>query len=380
MALEPIQQFENLLLNAKNVLIFLPQNPDGDAICAGRAFYFYLKKKGVESLLAFSDEFENEKKFSFLPRPENVTGKITGARDFVLAFNTRYNKIINVKTEREEEELRIYITPDHGAIDPRDFSFIPAKYKFDLVVVLGSPDKESLGKLYTENPDIFYEVPVVNIDNHSTNDNFGQINILGLNASSVSEILAEILEKLNKFSIEGEISECLLTGIMSATESFQNKKTTPKALEISSRLMGKGANQQKIVRYLYKTQPFHLLKLWGRVMSRLKWDSELKLVWAPVELADFVQSRSNPQELPWILEKIKDNYSEGEIFLVFHSELEKVIAGVVKCDNLQKLNKIAGLFGGEMKQDIATFKLLDKNIEEGEKEILEKIRIANTNQ
>lgn len=379
MALEPIQQLENLLLNAKNVLIFLPQNPDGDAICAGRAFYFYLKKKGVEGLLAFTDEFGNEKKFNFLPRPENVTGKITGARDFVLAFNTRYNKIINVKTEKEEEELRIYITPDHGAIDPRDFSFIPAKYKFDLVVVLGSPDKESLGKLYEENPDIFYEVPVVNIDNHSTNDNFGQINILGLNASSVSEILSEILEKLNTFSIEGEISECLLTGIMSATESFQNKKTTPKALEIASRLMGKGANQQKIVRYLYKTQPFHLLKLWGRVMSRLKWDEELKLVWAPVELSDFVQSRSNPGELPWILEKIKDNYSEGEIFLVFYHESEKAIAGVVKCDNLQKLNKIAELFKGETKQNIATFKLLDKNIEEGEKEILNKIKIASSN-
>ncbi len=377
MAIEPVQQFENLLLQSKNVLVFLPQNPDGDAISAGWAFNFFLKEKGIETILAFSDEFGNAKKLHFLPHPENITNKISGARDFVLAFNTKYNKIINVRKEATEEELRIFITPDHGSIDPRDFSFIPAKYKFDLVVVLGSPDKESIGRLYEENPDIFYEVPVVNIDCHSANDNFGQINIVRLTASSVCEILAETLEKFNSFSIGKEIAECLLAGIMSATESFQNKRTTPKALEIAASLMDKGADQQKIVRYLYKTQPFHLLKLWGRVMSRLKWNEQLRLVWAQVFLEDFVQSRSNPGELPFILEKIKGNYSEGKIFLALYNESEDVLTGVIKCDNPADANKIASLFDGKILQDIITFKMTRGDIDEAEKEILEKLKTAN---
>lgn len=379
MALEPVQQFEKLLLQAQNVVIFLPQNPNGDALCAGWAFYFFLKEKGIKTILAFSDEFGNARKFHFLPQPENITNKISEARDFVLAFNTRYNKITNVRTEREEEELRIYITPDHGSIDPRDFSFMPAKFKYDLVVVLGSPDKESIGKLYEENPDIFYEVPVVNIDYHSTNDNFGQINIVSLTSSSVSEILAETLERFNSFSIGKEIAECLLAGIMSATESFQNKRTTPKALEMAAKLMDKGADQQKIVRYLYKTQPFHLLKLWGRIMSRLKWDEKLKLVWAQVFLEDFVQSRSNPNELPFILEKIKDNYSEGKIFLALYNESEDILAGVIKCDNPEDTNKISSLLNGKIIQDIITFKMAGKNIAEAEREIIEKLTAASAN-
>jgi bifunctional oligoribonuclease and PAP phosphatase NrnA len=219
-------------------------------------------------------------------------------------------------------------------------------------------------------------VPVVNIDNHSTNDNFGQLNLVNLNASSVSEILAETLEKLNNFSIEGEIAECLLSGIMSATDSFQNKKTTPRALEIAARLMGKGANQQKIVRYLYKTQPFHLLKLWGRVMSRLKWDETLKLVWAPVLLEDFVQSRSNPNELPFILEKIKDNYSEGEIFLVFYGKADGVVSAVIKCDIPAELEKLTGIFGGQINQNILTFSLSGKSLEEAEAEIIGKFKTS----
>ena len=62
------------------------------------------------------------------------------------------------------------------------------------MVVLGSPDKESLGKVYEENPDIFYEVPVVNIDNHAENDNFGQLNIVDITSSSTSEIVADMLQ------------------------------------------------------------------------------------------------------------------------------------------------------------------------------------------
>ncbi len=73
----------------------------------------------------------------------------------MLAFNTKFNKITNVKTERVEDELRIFITPEKGSIDPRDFSFIPAKFKYDLVISVGCADKESIGKVYEENPDIF---------------------------------------------------------------------------------------------------------------------------------------------------------------------------------------------------------------------------------
>jgi nanoRNase/pAp phosphatase (c-di-AMP/oligoRNAs hydrolase) len=373
MALEPIQQFEKLLEQAKNALVFLPQNPSGDAIGAGWAFYFFLKKKEIEATLAFSSDNGDAQKFQFLPRPEKIVHKISGARDFVLAFNTQYNKIMNVRTETKEEELRIYITPEHGAIDPRDFSFIPAKFKFDAIFVFGSPDKESLGKIYEENPDLLFEVPVVNIDHHSNNDNFGQINLVNITASSTSEALAQILEKIDPFSVDAKIAECLLAGIMGATESFQKKNTTPKALQMAATLMDKGADQQKIVRYLYKTQPFHLLKLWGRIMARLKWDEKLKMVWAPVFLEDFVQSRSNPKELPFILEKIKDNYSNGRLFLVFYDETPQIISGMVKCAWPEDAGKVAALLDGQISQDVVKFNIPEKNMADAEKEIIDKI-------
>jgi nanoRNase/pAp phosphatase (c-di-AMP/oligoRNAs hydrolase) len=374
MSLDPFQQLDTLLKKSKNVLILLPQNPSGDLVGSGWAFYFFLKNRGIESMVAFNDEFGETKKFDFLETPENISNNILGSRDFVLQFSTQFNKIIDVRTEFGSGEVKIFITPEKGSIDPRDFSFVPAQFKFDLVVVLGACDKESIGKIYEENPDIFFEIPVVNVDCHIDNENFGQINFVSFTASSVSEILCEVLEKLDPHSIDDKMANCLLTGIISSTESFQRKNTTPKSLQIASKLMDKGADQQKIVRWLYKTQPFNLLKLWGRVMARLNWDEKMKLVWSLVSLEDFVLSRSKPSDIPFILDKIRDNYSSGNIFAILFNEKVDSIVAMIKSSQPGILKAINNLFPqGKIKGDVLVIHEEGKNILELEKEFLEKI-------
>jgi len=374
MALEPIQQIEKIINESKNVLILLPQNPTGDAIGSGWAFNFFLEKKGIVSTLAFLDEFKETERFNFLPKPKNISEGINEAKEFILVFKTKYNKISNVKPEFGEEELKIYITPEKGSIDPRDFCFIPAKSKYDAIFVLDSPDKETLGKVFEDNPDIFYEIPVINIDHHSNNENFGQVNVMKINASSTAEILYEIFESIDSKMIDENISNCLLAAIISGTESFQRKNTTPKSLQIAAKLMDNGAQQQEIIRWLFKTQPFNTLKLWGRVMARLNWDENLKLAWSLVTIEDFVQSRSNPQDISFILEKIKDNYSAGDIFMVLYDEKVDITNVMIKCSDLEMAKKLAGIFGGEIKQDIVAFKIQGKDILEAEKEVMEKLR------
>jgi len=374
MSLNSTEQFKKVLSSAKKVLILLPQNPDGDVISAGWSFYFFLKNRSIEITIAVDDPQDNQNKFSFLPTPENIKNNILGARDFILSFNTKYNKINNVRTEKEEEETRIYITPEHGSIDPRDFSFIPAKFKYDLVVCLGSPDKESFGRIFEENPDIFYEVPIINIDNHNNNDNFGQINIVDMTTSSVSEMLFIIFSELDNNSLDERISKCLLTGIISATNSYRNNKTTPKSLEISSQLMQQGVNQQEIIRHLYKTHPFNILKLWGRVMSKLKWDADMKLAWSLVSIEDFVQSRSEPKYIPFILDKIQNSYETGKIFLILYNKSSETIKGILKFSNPEMLKTINNLENGKIVGNLYKFELTNTNIREAEKNVLEKMR------
>ena len=374
MILDPSQQFKNVINNAKNVLIFTPQNAGGDALGAAWTVYFFLKKKNIQATVVFGASNPYLQRFSFLSKPEHIIESLAGARDFVLAFNTKHNKITNVKTEQEEEELRIFITPEKGSIDPRDFSFIPAKFKYDLVIAVGCADKETIGKIYEENPDIFYEVPVVNIDHHTENDQFGQINVVDIRASSTCEILAETLLRIDEKNVDENIAQCLLAGLIDETNSFQNKNTTPRSLQISAALMTKGAKQQEIIRFLYKTQPLHLLKLWGRVMARLQWESDLELVWAPVFLEDFVQSRSNPNDVPFILDKIKENYSAGKMFMVLYSENIGQVHGVIKDGNNEQLKEIALLLEGKCLGDTCEFFLSSEDTTQSGVMVVEKIR------
>lgn len=374
MALGTTEQLKDILFSAKKILILLPQNPNIDALSAGLAFNLFLKEKNIESDIAVNDPLKKIQKLSFLPQPQNLYESVLGARDFILSFNTKYNKITSVKTEELPEETRIYITPENGAIDPRDFSFVPAEFKYNLLVCLNSPDKESFGKIFEENPDIFYEVPIINIDNHSTNDNFGQINIIDLKSSSISEIIFTLFSELAGELVKNDIAKCLLTGIISATKSFQNSKTTPHALKISSDLMNLGANQQEIVRHLFKNQPFNILKLWGRVMSKLKWNEELKLVWSTVSLEDFVQSRTSHTDVSFILDKIQNNYEVGEIFLILYPSSSKKITGILKFSHPEKFSTLSSFEGQRLLGDTVEFELAFDDILQAENYCLEKIR------
>ena len=180
--LNPQEQFLEFIQKSREILIILPPEFQGDLWGAGLGLYDLLSKLGKNPTLIFSGDINP--KFSFLEAPASFRKEISGARDFVLSFNTSRNKIGNVRWEKEDETLNIFVTPERGTVNPQDFSFILAKFKFDLVIVLGSPDLETLDDLYLKNTDLFFEVPVINIDNKSENDNFGKINIVDITAST----------------------------------------------------------------------------------------------------------------------------------------------------------------------------------------------------
>jgi phosphoesterase RecJ-like protein len=362
MTLSPFEQFKSYIEKSSEVLILIPENPSGDAVGTAWGLYFFLEKNNIKPAIAFSNSLSS--KYSFLPKPERILSEISGARKFVLSFDTERNKIIDLKTEIAENKYTIYLTPEKGALDPRDFSFILAKFQYDLIVVIDCADLEKLGKLYDSNPDLFFEVPVANIDHRSDNENFGQINLVDITASSCSEILYNALEQIDREAVDKVVADCLLTGIISATDSFQKKNTTPKALAKAAELMEKGADQQLIIRWLYKTQPLHILKLWGRAMSKMNWDEKSKLAWTELSVEDFVQSRSTPNDIALILEKLQENYSDGQIFMSLYNDTPGSSVALLKCASLEIIKKIHSVLNGTLLQDVLEIRLSTENLNE----------------
>lgn len=373
MSLTKPAQFLDLVKKSHHSLILLPPHPNRDILSTSIALAHYLTSLGNKPTLAATGVEKKLAELSFLPCPSAIVESLSGSRDFVLSFNTEHNPILDVRTERVDQELRIYLTPEHGTIDPRDFSFILAKYKFDLVITIGVPDKESLGALYEAHPDIFYEVPTINIDHHGSNEQFGQVNLVEVTASSTAEIVAALLREIGDEFLEETVAEALLAGLMAATDSFQKKTTTPRALELASYLMSRGADQQKIVKHLYKTQPLHLLKLWGRIMSNIRSHDALSLITATVTIEDLVQARSSISDLPVVLEKIRGNYAGANTFAVFYLEGKETTQIFLKSNQEGLLEKLTPHFPGSFISDETLQASLKLSPEATETFLLEKL-------
>ena len=330
-----------------------------------------LEKSKKKPTLAFSGKINP--KYSFLDIPQNFVQEITGARDFVLSFDTSRNVIDNVRWEKGNKHLNIYVTPEKGSIDPRDFSFVLARFKYDLVIVIGSPDLESLGDIYLKNTDLFFEVPVVNIDNKTENDSFGKINLVDVTSSSCSELIFSLLDKKQIEDLSESCARNLLTGIISATNRFQKRNTTPKTFYIASQLMAKGADQQEVIRWLYKTQPLPLLKLWGRAMAKLSWQEELSLAWSHLSVRDFVESRANPEMLDSIMEKLQENYNEGKIFMLLYNDTPKSSIALIRTSEKENLRSIQDKLQGKRKNGSLEISLPIPDLREASQEIRGKL-------
>lgn len=345
--------------------------PD-DTVAASWGLFHFLKNLGKDPTVLENNS--SSQKLNFLAVPEKMEKKIVGARDFVISFNTKHNKIINFHTEEKEDAFEIYVTPEKETIDPRDFSFITAKFKYDLIILLGCANLDQLGLLKEKNSDLFFEVPIINIDNSSSNENFGQFNLVELTASSVAEAVAELAKKLGEELIDERCAQCFLAGLIGATANFQSTKTTPQTFLTASWLIEKGADQQKIIRHLMKTQSFPFMKLWGRVMARLNWDEKLKMAWSLVSIEDFVQSRTTHEDLPLILDRIKDNFSSGNIFAIIYSESLKKNVALVASNDQKITEKLLKNPGVETIDSYLSISFENRDILETEKELLENIR------
>lgn len=368
------QELFNLIDKSNHILLVIPNSPSIDNISSAFAIAQFLDKRKKDVTLFCQENIPE--KISFLKKPDSIIKDFSGSRDFLLIFNTEKNKIIKTHTEKKGNEYIITLTPEKGSINPKDFSFIPANFKYDLIITIGVKSLESLGKIYLENSDLFFEVPKINLDYSSLNENYGQNNIINLTASSCAEIIAEMLIEKSESEINQAIAQALLTGIIASTESFQKPTTSPKAMILAAKLMKYKADQAIIIRHLYKTKPLSFMKLWGRVMARLNWNEEYQMAWSLISGEDFVQSRAGESDIPLVLEEIEKNFSQGQIFAILYSYGHfKTKVQLITPDEKIK-QKIINFFETEITETnkMLCFEIKEQDLIKAEKKLLEKIK------
>ncbi|HCL47718.1 TPA: hypothetical protein DHW58_01870 [Patescibacteria group bacterium] len=252
--------------------------------------------------------------------------------------------------------------------------FTQGQFKYDTVIVLDAADLHQLGLAYDRYPTLFQEIPIINIDHHASNAYFGSVNLVDLTATSTAEILIGLIEALGVNLIDPGVATCLLTGIIADTGSFQNANTTPKSLTVAAQLVGFGAQQQEIIRHLFKTKSLAQLKLWGQVLARIQFDFGTKFAWSTAGLDDLTGSGATKEEFGGLIDELMTSIPGADVVLLLSEREPRVVSGSLRTAKGVDATEIAGLFGGGGHPGAAGFKLLDMTLGEAEPKILEKIR------
>ena len=206
-----------------------------------------------------------------VPGLESIRKNISKNESFVISVNTEVIKLDELSYHTLDKSVDIYLQAQGGQkFTPANISFNAQPPVYDLIICVDTPSLDQLGNVYSQNASMFLDTPKVNIDNHIANENYGNINIIEVTAAATSEIIFELLKRYEHGLIDVDISTSLLTGIISATNSFQKSLTTHNSFLRASELIGMGAEQQEIIKHLFKTRSFPMLKLWGRAMARIK--------------------------------------------------------------------------------------------------------------
>ena len=366
------KQIFDHLNKASRILIPLGINPSGDGVAAALALSQFLKKIEKDPQVVCAGNIPE--KLKFLPGTDQVVRKLEESRGFVISVRTAETPLDELSYHLDEKAgvVNIYLKPKDGQYSPDDVTFRLDKFPYDLVVALDLPSLDLLGDLYDKNTDLFFETPIINIDHHPNNEHFGEINLVDITATSTTEILMELLENFEAGLIDSDIATNLLAGILVETNSFQHIKTTPKAFLKASSLISLGANQQEIIKHLYKTKSVSLLKLWGRALARLKEVPELGLVYSMLKADDLAKSGS--REVKEVMSELVASLSDNKIILLLAEEAPGVINGYYHLHPNIPALEVANLLTAEMtNSQSGQFRFSGKTLAEAEAEVLSRL-------
>lgn len=317
MALTDIQQLQQLVQEKKHILVTFRTHADGDAIASALALCLFLEKQGKRVDIV-SDGFRLPHTLQFLPKSDSIQSTFSHLQKFIVTIDVHENGVKELSYDIQAEKLRIFITPKEGFLTQDKVRTAQSEFTYDLIITVDTPDLQSLGVLYSNNTDLFFKVPIINIDHHASNERFGQVHRIDITKSTTSEVMFDLLRKMNDPLIDPSIAGTLLTGIIAKTRSFKTDAMKPQTLAAASALIERGADREKIVHHLYRTRSLSTLKLWGDALTHMQFDTETGLVWSTITRDNMIRAGAGEHDVEDIVAELIGNSPEAKVILLFH--------------------------------------------------------------
>lgn len=221
------RRIEELISGARRILLVTHVAPDGDAIGSMLGLGWLLKAQGKELILTCED-----------PVPESCSW-----------------------------------LPGSGGIVRQVGNSV------DLVIGLDCSDQHRMGDVLEAS---LSTLPLINIDHHVTNTNFGTFNWVDPGSVATAQMILELAEVLD-WPVSENVAVCLLSGIVTDTRAFRTSNVDAMAMRATVRLMEAGASLHEITRRALDQRPLDSVRLWGQAIDSLHLEDGI--LWTSVTCA-----------------------------------------------------------------------------------------------
>lgn len=285
-----LQRLKDAIEKNQSMGIAVGKNPSLDEMGAALALYLILKN--LQKQVSVASPTEPIVALSSLVGIDRVKSKLASGEggDLTVAFPYREGEIEKVSYTIENNRLNIIVKAGAEGLSfsEKDVEYIRGGGEsVNLLFVIGAHKLSDLGSIYSD--DAFQNTTIVNIDNNTANERFGDIVLVSDQFTSLSEQVSDLVMTLG-LRIDVDTAQNLLDGIISATHDFQNPDASSLAFEMAGILMRAGGSREKAVAAIRGPRQQ------GRVEER-----------KPDTTRQRVQQAPMPQEAPMVSEQRQES-------------------------------------------------------------------------
>jgi len=232
---EKLQLAYKKLADSKKVLLVSHVSPDSDAMASLGAFLEITNNLGIEAV-AYAEK-KSEGAFNFIPHDSLVQGiPPLDLREFDTIFILDCGSI--ARTGIEDSLTSLLMLEKSG---------VPLKRPY-----------------------------LIEIDHHEPQDSYADLEIRLPEKASTTEIIYHFLKE-NNLEINKILANCILIGLVTDTGHFLHANASQEALSVSSEMLLCGASLPKIINQTLNNKSFATLKVWGKALENIKYNSETGL-------------------------------------------------------------------------------------------------------
>ena len=270
----------------------------------------------------------------------NLDGDAIGSELALYSILKKLNKNPIILNQSKLPKIYDFL-PGINKVQYLEDNYIDTK-SIDVGIVLDSSNVKRIGRTY----EIFKNIKtIINIDHHTSNENFGDLNYVDSSVSSVGEIIYELIVSINIDLLDEDISTCLFASILTDTGSFRYSNVSSKTFKVAADLTSFGIKPHLIAANIYNRNTYSGLKLLGEALSTLEVDDSNYVSWITITRKILNNTKANDEEIEGIID-VATTLDNTEISILFRETKDNKIKISFRSKGNFDVNKFAGKFNG----------------------------------